>query len=465
MMIWLQRTQKIPAWLIETATVVLIALTAVLGLMLVTAASAVRQGIDPTAAITAVLPMAGMIAIPLAGFYIFSRWRGLHSEKIIWPVVSLILVIGVTMIFRLRGEDGFSQQIWRGLIPGLIIAGWLVAKPHWIEKVRGWAPIIGLLGLLLPVATALLGVVDETGARLALKLGPLPAVQTSELIKLSMIIFLAWYVEDQGMAAESRGIPILGFLRLPALPYFIPGVLFVAVASLALVSMSDYGAVLILASIFVAMLYAGFETRIFAAVAAIALGLASLAGWIIALTWKVPAVIQYRFLAFVDPWSTAMITIDGQPAGITIAEGPGYQIQQAIYAVLAGGVTGRGLGFGTPQFVPLAHSDFIFAAITEELGAVTAFALLFLFAVLILRIFRIVFMIPVEQVFERLLLVGIGTHLFIQVFVMAGGTLNLLPVTGVTIPFLSLGGMALLVNLVEIGMALALVRRMEGAQA
>jgi cell division protein FtsW (lipid II flippase) len=85
--------------------------------------------------------------------------------------------------------------------------------------------------------------------------------------------------------------------------------------------------------------------------------------------------------------------------------------------------------------------------------------------ILILRIFRIVFMIPVEQVFERLLLVGIGTHLFIQVFVMAGGTLNLLPVTGVTIPFLSLGGMALLVNLVEIGMALALVRRMEGAQA
>jgi predicted small integral membrane protein len=157
MMTWLQRIQKIPPWLIETATVVLIALTAVLGLLLVTAASEVRQGIDPTAAITAGLPRAGLIAIPLAGFYIFLRWRGLHSEKIIWPVVSLILVIGVTMIFRLRGADGFSQQIWRGLVPGLFIAGWLVAKPHWIEKVRGWAPIIGALGLLLPVATALFG--------------------------------------------------------------------------------------------------------------------------------------------------------------------------------------------------------------------------------------------------------------------------------------------------------------------
>jgi cell division protein FtsW (lipid II flippase) len=360
--------------------------------------------------------------------------------------------------------DGVSQQLWRGLIPGLVIAAGLAAKPHWIEKIRAWAPAIGLVGLLLPVATSLFGVVDETGARLALKLGPLPAIQTSELIKLSMIIFLAWYVEDQGLAAEGRGRPFLRWMRIPAFQYFIPGVLFVAIASLALVSMSDYGAVLILASIFIAMLYAGFETRIFTAVSTIGLALAALAGWIISLTWKVPTVIQYRFLAFRDPWSTALITIDGQSTGLTIAEGPGYQIQQAIYATLAGGITGRGLGFGTPQFVPLAHSDFIFAAILEELGAMTGIALLILFAVLILRIFRIVFMLPSEQVFERLLLVGIGTHLFTQVFVMTGGTLNLFPVTGVTIPFLSQGGMALMVNLIEIGLALALVRRMEGAQ-
>ncbi len=155
--------------------------------------------------------------------------------------------------------------------------------------------------------------------------------------------------------------------------------------------------------------------------------------------------------------------VNGQPSGVSIAEGPGYQIQQAIYAVIAGGISGSGLGFGSPGYVPLAHSDFILAAVVEELGAVIGVAVLFLFAVLLLRIFRAVLQLPPGQVFERLLLVGIGIHLFTQVFIMAGGTLNLLPVTGVTIPFLSLGGTALLTNLLEIGLVLALVRRQEMA--
>lgn len=156
-----------------------------------------------------------------------------------------------------------------------------------------------------------------------------------------------------------------------------------------------------------------------------------------------------------------MVMLDGQSTGITISQGPGYQIQQSIYAVIAGGLTGRGLGFGTPTYVPLAHSDFIFSAILEELGAVTGFAVLFLFAVLLLRILRVAVLLPGGQVFERLLLTGIAIHLFTQVFVMVGGTLNLLPMTGVTIPFLSLGGVALLVNLVEIGIVLSLTQRLE----
>jgi len=220
--------------------------------------------------------------------------------------------------------------------------------------------------------------------------------------------------------------------------------------------------VLILAVIFVAMLFAGFETRIFMTVTAIGLALAVLAGLVLSLTWEVPAVIQYRFMAFLDPWSTDMITLNGQPTGITISEGPGYQIQQSIYAVISGGIIGRGLGFGSPDYVPLAHSDFILAAIIEEFGAVIGVAVLFLFAVLLVRIFRTVVLLPPVQIFERLLLVGIGAHLFTQVFVMAGGTLNLLPVTGITIPFLSLGGVALFTNLVEVGIVLAITRRMEG---
>jgi cell division protein FtsW (lipid II flippase) len=239
-------------------------------------------------------------------------------------------------------------------------------------------------------------------------------------------------------------------------------VLFVAVATLALVKMADYGAVLVLGCIFLAVLFAGFEPRVFMAIIAIGLVLAVMVGLILSITWEIPTVIQYRFKAFLNPWSTAMITLNGQPTGITISEGPGYQIQQAIYAVISGGIIGKGLGFGSPDYVPLAHSDFILAAIIEEFGAIIGVAVLFLFAVLLLRIFRTVAFLPLGQTFERLLLVGIGAHLFTQVFVMAGGTLDLLPVTGVTIPFLSLGGMALITNLIEVGIVLAITRRLEG---
>jgi cell division protein FtsW (lipid II flippase) len=176
---------------------------------------------------------------------------------------------------------------------------------------------ISLVGLALPIATALFGVVDD-GHCLA-PAGPLPAFQTSELIKVALIVFLAWYVEREGRTAEGRAVPWLGWLRLPGIRYLIPGILFVLMASLALVQMSDYGAVLILAFIFVGMLYAGFETRIFAAITILGLTLALLAGIILANTWEVPTIIRYRFLAFNDP-EPGDGHIDGKSIGVTISQ-------------------------------------------------------------------------------------------------------------------------------------------------
>jgi cell division protein FtsW (lipid II flippase) len=460
----MQRTDKPPVRPVEGLALLMVAAIALLAFLSAAAAAQVRVGLDPLPVLPGALVFPLLILLTLAAFHIFLIQIKFKSEQIILPVVSLLFVIGLVMIFRLRGPDGVSQQLLRGFIPGVILAGVFIAKPHLIEVLRRWAVPIGLIGLLLPFATALFGVVDETGARLALKLGPLPSIQTSELIKISLIIFLAWYIERQGKAAEGRARIVFRWLRIPALQYFVPGVLFVVIATLALVLMSDYGAVLILGGIFIAMLYAGFETRIFTTVSLIGLGLVILMGILLAFTWKIPPVIQYRFIAFLDPWSMDVITIDGISTGITISEGPGYQLQQAIYAIISGGVTGTGLGFGAPYYVPLAHSDFILAAIVEELGSVIGVPVLFLFAALVLRIFRVVFLLPQGQIFERLLLVGIGIHLFIQVFVMAGGTLNVLPVTGVTIPFVSQGGVALLVNLTEVGIVLAILRRMEAQE-
>jgi cell division protein FtsW (lipid II flippase) len=165
-------------------------------------------------------------------------------------------------------------------------------------------------------------------------------------------------------------------------------------------------------------------------------------------------------LAFSDPWSEEEVVINGRPTGVTVSEGPGYQTQQAIYAIVAGGITGTGLGYGTPYYVPLVHSDYIFAAVVEEMGMVVALAILAFFAILFLRALRLAIALPEGQVFERLLLVGITVHLMFQIVIMIGGTINLIPPTGVTVPFLSQGGAALLVNLTEIGLVLALATRL-----
>ncbi|MBE0696812.1 MAG: FtsW/RodA/SpoVE family cell cycle protein, partial [Anaerolineaceae bacterium] len=255
--------------------------------------------------------------------------------------------------------------------------------------------------------------------------------------------------------AEGRAHTLLWF-RLPALRYLAPAAAFVGAATLSLVAMSDFGAVIILGCLFAAMLYVGFETRIFLTIAIIGLGLAIVVGFILSQFWTIPTTIQYRYLAFLNPWSGQMM-----PNGNTIAEGPGYQIQQSIYAVIAGGVTGTGLGMGSPNFIPLAHSDFILAAIFEEMGSAIGIAILALYAILILRIIRLVMLIPSPQIFERLLLTGIGIHFFTQVFVMAGGTFDLIPLTGVTLPFLSLGGVSLMVNFIEIGFVLSLTQRVQ----
>jgi len=135
-----------------------------------------------------------------------------------------------------------------------------------------------------------------------------------------------------------------------------------------------------------------------------------------------------------------------------------------VYATVAGGLTGTGLGFGSPQNIPLAHSEFILAAIVEEMGIVTGLAVLALFVVLCWRILRLGILLPEAQMFERLLLVGIGIHFFTQVFVMGAGTFNLLPLTGITVPFMSQGGVALMVNLLEVGLALALAQRLKTSE-
>lgn len=448
---------------IEALLLVAVALVALLGFAMAHARSQLAHGSSPLDGLAGAWAPPTLLIVGLYILHFVLAWRRVDVEQLILPLVGLLLSIGLLLLWRLLPPWATWQQLTRGLLPGLVAMALLAMFPGLVERLRSdWPVTSSLVGLALLVATAFAGVRDEAGARLALRLGPLPAIQTSELVKLSLIIFLGWYVESEGRAAHGRAWS-LGPLRLPPIRYVIPGTLFVSLASLALVKMSDLGAILILGALFLTLLYAGLKRRVFLTMVVIGLALSLAAGIVLARYWQPPAALQLRFAAFADPWSQEPLTIDGQPTGITIAQGPGYQIQQAIYAIVDGGIAGTGIGAGTPQNVPLAHSDMIFAAVAEELGAMGGLAVLACFAILLLRILRVAMLLPAGQVFERLLLVGIAAHLFAQVFVMVGGTVDLLPLTGVTIPFLSQGGMALTVNLLEIGLVLAVAQRLEGS--
>lgn len=445
----------------ELVLILVVALVALLGFTMVSAAGSLREGTAPAPLQPNVIVAPVVLVIFLLGIHWLLKLRSIRVEQLILPLVGMLFSLGLIMIWRLNGASAVWQQMLRGFIPGMLVIGALLIRPIWIEKIRRWAIPISAIGLLLPILTAVFGVQDETGVRLALKIGPFPAIQVSEILKVVLIIFLAWYIEREGREAEGRALVLFGGLRLPAIRYFLPGILFVALSTMALVQMSDFGAVLILGFIFIGMLFAGFETRVFITVAAIGAVLAVLVGLVLLNTWEIPTVIQYRFLAFQNPWSNQALLVNGQPTGVTVSSGPGYQVQQAIYAIIAGGLTGTGLGYGNPNFVPLAVSDFIFAAIVEEMGGAVAIAILAFFLILLFRIFRIAILLPRGQLFEKLLLIGFGIHLFTQILIMVGGALNLLPLTGVTIPFMSLGGVALFTNLFEIGVALALAQRLE----
>ena len=168
-----------------------------------------------------------------------------------------------------------------------------------------------------------------------------------------------------------------------------------------------------------------------------------------------------RWNAFRDPWSHELSYTYNQP----IYMSSGVQLQQGIYGTIAGGVAGQGLGFGRSRFIPLALSDFILAAVSEEMGLVVVLPLLLLYLLLFWRILRIALILSNGQIFEKILLLGIAMHLCLQLVFMAAGTWNLFVMTGITVPFLSKGGVALAFNLAEIGIVFALALRMEGKHA
>jgi cell division protein FtsW (lipid II flippase) len=264
--------------------------------------------------------------------------------------------------------------------------------------------------------------------------------QPGELAKLTMVIFLAAYLE-RNRALLSIATQRVGPVLLPAARHLAPVVVAAGVALVIMAGLRDLGSALLFFGTFMAMLYVATGRLAYPALGAVAFAVGAF------VAYQLFGHVRVRVSIWLDPW-----------ADVT---GSGYQLAQSLFALGTGGLTGTGLGFGRPQDVPFSATDAIFVVIGEELGLLGATAVLLGYLLLVARGFRI--SQTARDEFTTLLALGLTVTLAFQAFVIVGGLTRLVPLTGITLPFVSYGGSSLLSNYLLIALLLRVSDESRGA--
>jgi cell division protein FtsW (lipid II flippase) len=332
------------------------------------------------------------------------------ADPYLLPIAALFSGWGMLSIWRLTNTFGFRQAAWIAVC--FIVLLFLLRRNEVIDFLRKYKYIWLTSGLMLTALTFILGA-NPMGFGPRLWLGCCGIyLQPSEPLKLLLVVYLAAYFADK-IPVSRRIIPLI----LPTLFLF-------GLALAILLIQRDLGTASLFVALYAAMVYLASGKRRILLLSGAILVAFGLAGYFFI------DLIQYRLVVWLDPWQ--------DPSGRS------YQVIQSLLAIANGGLVGRGIGLGAPGVVPVAHSDFIFTAIAEETGMVGTLALFLLIGLLVSRCFVIA--LRAESNFERLLSAGLGTYIGIQSIVIIGGNLRLLPLTGVTLPFVSYGGSSLLTS-------------------
>lgn len=342
--------------------------------------------------------------------------------------ISLFLAaVGLAFVIRLAPDSAQDQANWitAGIVAFAVFC-WLGTRAELLVRYTYTA---GAAALALLVLTGLVGTTIN-GARLWIVVAG-QTIQTTELIKLLLLVFLAGYLSQHGAVLATPRFRI-GQRSYSNLPYLLPlvGLLVAAVAALAL--LKDLGSIALLVLLSVAMLY-------------VATGRARYLAWGAALLILTAAA---GYVAF----DHAQVRIDTWLDPEADAGGAGYQTMQATYAIQAGGITGQGLGRGEPDSIPAAVTDYVFSAVAEELGLAGAAAVVLLYLTLLYAGLRGALAATDRN--RQYLCAGAALLLAIQAGVIIAGNLRLIPTTGITLPFVSYGGSSLVVNFALIGLLL-----------
>lgn len=368
---------------------------------------------------------AAIAAFFLVSFYWY--YAGYRGDCYLLPIVALLSTTGLVFLFRLEPAYGMRQFVWllTGLGALLLTTRWLIDF-RFLSDYKYIYALAGLLALLLPIFFGS----EQGGAKSWLDLGFFH-LQPSEFVKILVVLFLASYLSEN-KAVLTAGGRHLGNLALPGPQEWGPLLAMWGISLLLLVFQKDLGAALIYFSTFLTMVYVA--TSRFAYVM---LGLALFAVGMVASFYMFDHV-QVRVAIWLNPWNTIETT--------------GYQIAQSLFAINAGGVLGSGLGLGFPGYIPAVHTDLIFSAICEEMGLAGGVGIIILYLIFVFRGIRIA--LKTNDEFAVLAAFGLTALLGLQVFIIIAGVTKLLPLTGITLPYISYGGSSLVANFILLGLLL-----------
>jgi cell division protein FtsW (lipid II flippase) len=373
------------------------------------------------------------LAIEFAVIFLFAhvglRLLAPEADELLLPLTALLSAFGLIFVQRLQPDLASRQAIWLGVGVGLLLLSLGPLRAY--SRLRNYQYLAAFFGLALMFGTAVVGK-EINGSRLWLGFGGF-YFQVTEAMKLLLVIFLAGYLADRrlmlaGVTRRWRAIPI------PTLPYLIPLAIIWLLTFGLMAWQHDLGAMMLLMGVTLLLLYAATERIVFV-----------LGGSIVML---VNMYIAYHLFGYVK------LRVDLWLHPLSQVHGAGYQVAQSLYAFAAGGVLGSGIGSGFATYIPAVHTDFIFAAIGEELGLAGTFGLLAIYLVFAFRGFRISLQQPSD--YATLLALGCTAILAFQSMIIMAGNLGLIPITGITLPFVSYGGSSIAINFVLLAILLRL---------
>ncbi|WP_309107960.1 FtsW/RodA/SpoVE family cell cycle protein [Arthrobacter sp.] len=387
-----------------------------------------------------------LLAVAALGFHVVLRIRAKYADPVILPLVVALNGLGLAMIHRLDGPDddtGNNQLRWTLIAMAVAIAVIWFLKDHRVLRRFTYISLaVSALLLVLPLIPGI-SAGEILGARVWIRLGPL-TFQPGEIAKITLAIFFAGYLSSNRDLILLAGRKI-GPLQFPRFKDMGPMITAWLVSIGVLIFQRDLGSSVLFFGLFIVMIYVA-TSRISWVV--IGVGLLLGGGFVAS---NVFSHVGLR----INGWLNAFTD---EVYGRTF--GGSYQIVEGLFGMASGGLVGTGLGQGRPNMVPFANSDMIIASFGEELGLFGLFAIVMMFLLLFTRGFRAA--LGTRDAFGKLLACGLSFAIALQCFVVIGGVTRLIPLTGLTTPFLAAGGSSLLANWIIVGLLLMISHAARG---